>query len=334
MKKGFLNTTKGRRAIAVGPSQEVVTLTNGKPIDFHSPSMICNQSTDEAKVPSTVSTVQEPYIVEKYEHGIVEDTRKSTLPCRISSHSHYLTLELPAGYIRPVLKLKTISSHKLSSVVETTEGTRYIFSAQPPIPLEATLADLPDGWTECMFVPKVQYIILNTVGFSTPMKRLTRPRYRLGAIPSKGTGMFALTDLQANETILWERPLLICPVGVDQRGLDVGHGSDNWTLPECRMALLDVAEGYMEIIVGRMDPENQEAYKALANSHLQDGSPPLIGIVRTNCLAVSGLTDPDLLDYPSAQYVAVCKVASRVNHRSVCTDITHISLADASKLSL
>ncbi len=131
--------------------------------------------------------------------------------------------------------------------------------------------------------------------------------------------MFALTDLQASETILWERPLVVCPIATDTRGLVLDSG--NGTRSQNRLALLDVFEGYLEIMIGRMDPENQEAYKALANSHLQDGSPPLIGIMRTNCLVVEGLTDPDFRDSPAAQYVAVCKIASRVNHRCVSARI-------------
>jgi len=62
----------------------------------------------------------------------------------------------------------------------------------------------------------------------------------------------------------------------------------------------------------RMDPESRAAYMALANCHTEDGSGPLMGILRTNGLGISGLR-PDVKGKLGI-YSTVCKDISRLNH--------------------
>ncbi len=68
--------------------------------------MTCDQSTEETEVSSTVSTTQERHTIGKFEYGIVEDTRKSTLASRFWSHSHYLTCRTSRGLYAPRAKAK------------------------------------------------------------------------------------------------------------------------------------------------------------------------------------------------------------------------------------
>ena len=54
---------------------------------------------------------------------------------------------------------------------------------------------------------------------------------------------------------------------------------------------------------------------ALANSYTEDGSGPILGIVRTNGYQVPGLYDSGDEDDNAGAYTAVLKVMSRINHR-------------------
>jgi hypothetical protein len=54
---------------------------------------------------------------------------------------------------------------------------------------------------------------------------------------------------------------------------------------------------------------------ALANSHKEDGSGPIVGITRTNGLGISGLRPG--VDDGTNMYVAILKDISRLNHRQV-----------------
>ena len=69
------------------------------------------------------------------------------------------------------------------------------------------------------------------------------------------------------------------------------------------------------IALKRMTNENREAFMALANSYTEDGSGPILGIVRTNGYQVPGLYDSGDEDDNAGAYTAVLKVMSRINHR-------------------
>lgn len=88
---------------------------------------------------------------------------------------------------------------------------------------------------------------------------------------------------------------------------------------EQRLAMRDF-ENTLERAVGRMSPEDQESFKNLANCHTQDGSGPLLGIVRTNGFGLGSLADgpdtPPGQETPAfAKYSGICKLGSRINHR-------------------
>jgi hypothetical protein len=99
--------------------------------------------------------------------------------------------------------------------------------------------------------------------------------------------MFAIRDIHPGELIAVERALLVSPIALRTGPVPVGM-TDRKQMVQY---MLDEWEGMMEATFGRMVKENQEAYLALANSHLHDGSGPLSGISRTNGFGLEGLQD-------------------------------------------
>jgi len=68
-------------------------------------------------------------------------------------------------------------------------------------------------------------------------------------------------------------------------------------------------EERLDIASKRMTDENRKAFMALANSHTEDGSGPILGIIRTNGYKVPGLYDGHEDDNTRA-YTAVLNVMS------------------------
>ena len=73
-------------------------------------------------------------------------------------------------------------------------------------------------------------------------------------------------------------------------------------------------EEHLGIALKRMTDANRKAFMALANSHTEDGSGPILGIIRTNGYIVPGLYDGHE-DDNTKTYSAVLNVMSRLNHR-------------------
>ena len=73
----------------------------------------------------------------------------------------------------------------------------------------------------------------------------------------------------------------------------------------------------LEVAVARMTPVNRNAFMELANSHRDDGSGPILGMIRTNGFWVgSNVFDgPKELEDGSNAYSAVIKIGCRINHR-------------------
>lgn len=66
----------------------------------------------------------------------------------------------------------------------------------------------------------------------------------------------------------------------------------------------------MQLSIDRMLPETRAAYMSLANSHLEDGSGPLVGISRTNSFGTRFEEGGD-------RHSTVYDKLSRINHRYV-----------------
>ena len=209
----------------------------------------------------------------------------------------------PEGYLtKPVEQvLKPFDSDDYADDV-------ILFSTLPSQLISAKLADNPDGWTECILRGFTKRTILSTPGFPQPLVRPPSLFYRIG--PSgNGLGMFATSDLSMGDLIVTERPLMVTP-----RGLSLPTPINlpvAFTAEQRRQAAIFEWEKMLQQCFDRMEPENQAAFMELANSHLEDGSGPLLGVIRTNGFEVGGLHDP----MPEGEYTGVCKVISRINHR-------------------
>jgi hypothetical protein len=168
------------------------------------------------------------------------------------------------------------------------------------IPSETPLLPSQDGTglnerAECI-LPKslAEKTVFSGVKYPLPMPHPGGINYEIRPTPSMGLGMFAKRDLKRGELILAERPLLVVPTAPTAAQLFRRNVSN-------RDALL-------QLCFDRLTPENQAAYRALANSHTQDGSGPLHGILRTNGFSLPYGEQVD-------KCTAVYKVISRINHR-------------------
>lgn len=222
-----------------------------------------------------------------------------TLPTR--------SLELPKGYGSKPLEIDETPGESL----EAPAGVSRIFTSVPIKPRNATLKDNPDGWCEVRLdKPQLKKVIFTTCpDFPLPVPHPPKPLQCLKTSSTSGIGMFATADLKMNDLILAERPLIITPAAIGCR-LEIAH--DTSLTPEQKMLIsIQDEEKSLEYSLSRMLPEAQAAFKSLSNSHLEDGSGPLLGVTRTNGFGVTfeGCSDP---------YSATYDKFSRINHRYVC----------------
>ncbi|KAL0952330.1 hypothetical protein HGRIS_006610 [Hohenbuehelia grisea] len=178
----------------------------------------------------------------------------------------------------------------------------------PNTSMNATPADVPGGWSECLVTGSAKRSILRTPGFPHALPSPALPvAYRVAPTPNKGLGVFATRAIRLGELIVSERPLIISPAGMDL----ATDCPDDFTDEQVKQASLAQREKMMEVLVHtRMHPERREAYLALCNSHLHDGSGPLMGIMRTNGFGVDIEADKGIW----GTYSGVFDHLSRVNH--------------------
>ncbi|KAF8875783.1 hypothetical protein BD779DRAFT_1804523 [Infundibulicybe gibba] len=178
----------------------------------------------------------------------------------------------------------------------------------PPKPNGATLAEHPDGWSECLVTDKIKAKILSTPGFPAPLVHPAKA-HRIGPAPGKGLGIFATRDLDMGDLVCVERPLLVLPSCVNH--VQIGCPQD-WPMEKIKRAMMFEWGKECHRAFERMEPGAQEAYLALANSHTEDGSGTTLGICRTNGFGIEGLAD--IIGTFEASYTGVCKDFSRANH--------------------
>lgn len=109
--------------------------------------------------------------------------------------------------------------------------------------------------------------------------------------------------------IITERPLMIVPRAIPSSG----NYSENFTREQVRQAHISEWEVYLQKCYSRMEPDKKAAFDSLWNSHTEDGSGPIFGIIRTNAYSIGNL-DPDSKDDNFA-YSAILDKMSRINHR-------------------
>ncbi|KAJ7596254.1 hypothetical protein C8J56DRAFT_1043355 [Mycena floridula] len=222
---------------------------------------------------------------------------------------------------------KLTSKKAASSVSKTATGSYklapaadpFITTTQPSQFLNATQESSPDGWAECYISGYVKRKLLETPGYPAPIPHLpTKPVHRLTETPSRGLTMFATRflitwsmlaaeKLRAGDIILCERPIIVFPAAKAEQIIFPDH----FTEVQRHQAFLYEQEMRLEMLFARVPSWNQKAYKELFNSHTQDGSGPLLGILRTNGFQI-GLQDK--AQGLRGAYSGVFDQLSRLNH--------------------
>jgi hypothetical protein len=120
--------------------------------------------------------------------------------------------------------------------------------------------------------------ILATPGYPRRLERPSSTAHRISNVPGKGLGIFATRELKMGDLIFAERPIIVVPAFSPAR-LNIPA---NFTEPMAFQAILYEQEQNIEQCFARVEPDQKAAFLALHNSHLHDGSGPLLGRVRTN----------------------------------------------------
>ncbi|KAF9546663.1 hypothetical protein CPC08DRAFT_729869 [Agrocybe pediades] len=168
--------------------------------------------------------------------------------------------------------------------------------------------------TELLLEAPTKQKIFSTPGFLQPVPKPSDPAsYAVRSTPDMGLGCFATRAIEAGETIFAERPLLVVPRScrlVNRSQIVARYG-----IHQGNLVVLAEWEKVLEVAVARMTEENRTAFMALANNHKEDGSEPILGIVRTNAYSTDRFLDgPVRLAHDVNMYSSILKIGSRVNH--------------------
>jgi len=129
--------------------------------------------------------------------------------------------------------------------------------------------------------------ILSTKGFPRKLNNPAVSAYRIESLVDAagwGPTMVATRKIKIGEIICDERPLLVSPVNIGEH-IPIRVPSSA-TQAQIIQATLFESEKFLKVALDRMLPENREAYMALRNCHIEDGSGPIMGVVRTNAFEV------------------------------------------------
>jgi len=220
----------------------------------------------------------------------------------------FFFLELPKGYEAVFPKQKITGMN--SNATNYTKNM-MVYTTIPPNEEDA------DGNTEWIVEGPTKQKVVRAPGFPGPVpKVLGRPSYVIRPTPDMGLGCFATRAIQVGDLVFAERPLLVSPRGLKLLDMDSVSLIQQYGMHKYQMIALAEYEKVLEVAVGRMSDESRKAFMALANNHQEDGSGPILGIIRTNGYGTSGLFDgPKVLPDQTNVYSAVLKIGSRINHR-------------------
>jgi hypothetical protein len=164
----------------------------------------------------------------------------------------------------------------------------------------------PDGHSEWLVRGSTKQKILNEPGYPQPVPKPPGniKSHVVKSTPTMGQGVFATRDIPMGEIIFAERPLLVAPRSlVPAKDMYFELGAHN--IADYAKIVMFEREKQLEAAVGRMDPDNKARFMALMNSHLEDGSGPIHGIIQTNGYGADNFWDgnvqPDEND-PTHQY--------------------------------
>ncbi|EDR00126.1 uncharacterized protein LACBIDRAFT_314728 [Laccaria bicolor S238N-H82] len=302
MKRGFLKTAKAKNSKTEGIALPPVALTP--------PSLGVPPKGDGSFAPRPV--IKLPYgKVETGNVAYVIDMRQPNI----------VTARPTEGVVS-----KKVFGREISDDAVNYSDDMILVTTLPPVNLGATLDDEPDNWTECILAGHIKRRILSTPGFPRPVEKTAdgMVNHRIGPSPVGGLGVFATRLVRAGDLIIAERPLLI-----SQRTFDMSV-AEGLTKAEMMQVNMQKWEEHLGIAaLKRMTDENRKAFTALANSHTEDGSGPILGIIRTNGYKVPGLYDGHE-DDNARTYTAVLNVMSRINHSCSPNTTHHFDMASLS----
>lgn len=220
------------------------------------------------------------------------------------------SIALPAGYIPTKLVVSESDATITSQPAIVTIPARLV--GQPPD---------PDGHSQWIVNGSTKNKVLNAPGYPQPVPKSPGKSYEVKSTPTMGQGVFATRDIPMGGIIFAERPLIVSPRALTPFS-KVNH--EDYSLADYTKIVMFEREQLLEAAAERMEPETRARLMALMNSHAEDGSGPINGIVRTNGYQVSNLRDGDgefkEEDTSNPYYYSVlCDVGSRINHRYVFT---------------
>ncbi|KIM41185.1 hypothetical protein M413DRAFT_11349 [Hebeloma cylindrosporum] len=182
---------------------------------------------------------------------------------------------LPERYEKANLQYKEI----LSASDEPSPDRQRITSIPPKY---FDRPDDPDRHTECLITGAAKNRLFSCPLFlKEPVPRPKPNTISIKESPTGGIGVFAERDIKYGELLIAERPLLMTGAFTKYkiRGGDWVH---DYTYEDHVKIMWFEQEQQLELAFNRMDDDRKEAYMALANSHKEDGSGPLLGVQRTN----------------------------------------------------
>ncbi|KIK71653.1 hypothetical protein GYMLUDRAFT_254778 [Collybiopsis luxurians FD-317 M1] len=186
-----------------------------------------------------------------------------------------------------------------------------IWTSVPLVDHRCKLADMPEGWTECLISGPLKHIIHETPDFPRePLSPSGGKAYWIGPAGNKGIWMFSKRFMAAREMIVDERPMMLMPscTAAASKNLTMKNVGE-YTVEQRKQIVLHGLNRMVQVTFDRMPPEHQKAFMELHNSHTHDGSGELVGRVRTNALKAL----PDTTGR-AGSYVVICKDLSRINH--------------------
>jgi hypothetical protein len=226
-----------------------------------------------------------------------------------------LVLAIPEGYKSINLPIAAHDATKIDHTANT-----MLFTTIPSKKITGPLD--PDGHSEWLVHGPTKSKVINAPGYPKPVPKPEascgiQPAYVIKPTPGMGLGVFATRDIKMDELIFAERPLLVSPSS--NLGVRPDPKTKDYDLKTQIAIVMMEWEKMLEVAVGRMEPENRNAFMELANSHKDDGSGPILGIIRTNGFRVgSNVFDgPEMCADGSNAYSGVIKIGSRINHRYV-----------------
>ncbi|KAG7447170.1 SET domain-containing protein [Guyanagaster necrorhizus] len=184
----------------------------------------------------------------------------------------------------------------------------------------------PGGWSQCLLSGYLKRRLEHISRFPRPLKETEDKAYLISSAPGKGLGMFAARKIKMGDLIADERPLMVVPLA--PVGIAVTPIRQGMTKEEVNQAILDYSEGIMRPIFERLHDGSQKEFMKLHNSHLHDGSGPVLGVIRTNgyglgdqlkddtkTVELLSKSNPDeKLKSLIGKYSSVHNILSRVNH--------------------